>query len=316
MLDHIGKPAIKAGRCDPWRQHMKELAALPNVFCKISGVATEADHRNWTREQLKPYIAHAIECFGFDRIHVRRRLARARSSPCTYPEWVDIVDWVIEGASAEEKRKLFRDNAIRLLPPRPMSADAADALKQRVSTSPRCASSRARPAAAGLRFRRRRGGGRADARAATRPRSTTSSSCRTRCAGSPSATSRSSSSASGWPAGHHRADRPRRAVLARRRSSAARAPPPRPAPPSASATARSARSRSSRRPASPRAGCRSSSTATAASRASSPSAPPAAGYDALVLTIDNQMIGNRERDIRNGFTIPPRSEPTRSRGWR
>ena len=113
VLDHIAKPAIKAGVSDPWRQHMKELAALPNVTCKISGVSTEADHQNWTREQLKPYIAHAIETFGFARCmyggdwHVLELAG-------TYPQWVEVVDWVIEGASAEEKRKLYRDTATRV----------------------------------------------------------------------------------------------------------------------------------------------------------------------------------------------------------
>ena len=112
VLDHIGKPGIKAGISDPWRQQLKELASLPNVHCKISGVSTEADHKNWTREQLKPYIAHTIDTFGFDRImyggdwHVLELAG-------TYPDWVDIVDWVVAGASADEKRKLFRDNAIR-----------------------------------------------------------------------------------------------------------------------------------------------------------------------------------------------------------
>ena len=67
VLDHIGKPGIKAGLFDPWRQHMRELASLPHVWCKISGVATEADHKSWTREQLRPYIAHALDCFGFER---------------------------------------------------------------------------------------------------------------------------------------------------------------------------------------------------------------------------------------------------------
>ena len=111
VLDHIGKPGIKAGLRDPWRQHLKELAALPNVHCKISGVATEADHKNWTREQLKPYIAHAIETFGFERVmyggdwHVLELAG-------PYPQWVEIVDWVVEGATSQEKRKLFRDNAI------------------------------------------------------------------------------------------------------------------------------------------------------------------------------------------------------------
>ena len=113
VLDHIGKPGIKAGLFDPWRQHLRELASLPNVVCKISGVATEADHKNWTREQLRPYVEHAIESFGFDRImfggdwHVSELAT-------TYPEWVEIVAWVVEDCTPEEKRKLFRDNAIRL----------------------------------------------------------------------------------------------------------------------------------------------------------------------------------------------------------
>ncbi len=112
VLDHIAKPAIKAGEFEPWGRNLKELASLPNVVCKISGVTTEADHKTWTREQLKPYIAHAIESFGFDRVmyggdwHVLELAG-------TYPQWVEIVDWVIAGASAEEKRKLYRDNAIR-----------------------------------------------------------------------------------------------------------------------------------------------------------------------------------------------------------
>jgi L-fuconolactonase len=111
VLDHIGKPGIKAGIFDPWRRQLKELAALPNVHCKISGVTTEADHASWTREQLKPYIAHAIETFGFERAmyggdwHVLELAG-------TYPQWVEIVDWVVDGCTAEEKQKLFRDNAI------------------------------------------------------------------------------------------------------------------------------------------------------------------------------------------------------------
>jgi L-fuconolactonase len=112
VLDHIGKPGIKAGVPDPWRAHIKELASLPNVTCKISGVITEADHKAWAREELKPYIAHAIEVFGFDRVlfggdwHVVELAG-------TYPEWVAVVDWIVEDCSPEEKRKLFRDNAVR-----------------------------------------------------------------------------------------------------------------------------------------------------------------------------------------------------------
>ena len=94
------------------RHHRSLAAALPNVSCKISGVTTEADHKSWTREQLKPYIAHAIDSFGFDRVmyggdwHVSELAG-------TYPQWVEVLEWVVDGATPAEKRKLFRDNAIR-----------------------------------------------------------------------------------------------------------------------------------------------------------------------------------------------------------
>ena len=127
VLDHIGKPAIRDGALDPWRAHLAELAGLPNVFCKISGVITEADHRNWTREQVQPYILHAIESFGFDRVmfggdwHVVELAG-------TYPRWVETLDWAVAGATSEEKRKLYRDNAIRfygLEPPQSRQASIA-----------------------------------------------------------------------------------------------------------------------------------------------------------------------------------------------
>ena len=111
VLDHIGKPPIKEGGMDPWRRDLAELASLANVHCKISGVTTEADHRAWTRDQIRPYIEHAIEAFGFDRImyggdwHVLELAG-------TYPDWVDIVDEITRGVSEQDRRKLFRDNAI------------------------------------------------------------------------------------------------------------------------------------------------------------------------------------------------------------
>lgn len=110
ILDHIGKPGIKAGLFEPWGRQLRELAAMDNVSCKISGVATEADHANWTREEIRPYIEHAIDCFGIDRCmfgsdwHV---LGLAGS----YTQWVEIMDWVLAGASADERSRFFRDNA-------------------------------------------------------------------------------------------------------------------------------------------------------------------------------------------------------------
>ncbi|HEX5078342.1 MAG TPA: amidohydrolase family protein [Geminicoccaceae bacterium] len=111
ILDHIGKPAIRDGRLDPWRADIERLAALPNVWCKLSGVVTEADHAAWTREQLRPYIRHAAERFGFERLLFGSDWP-VSSLTHGYGEWVDIVDWALADCGEDERRKLFRDNAI------------------------------------------------------------------------------------------------------------------------------------------------------------------------------------------------------------
>ena len=113
VLDHIGKPGIKAGLIEPWRGAITELARLPNVTCKISGVATEADHGHWTREQLRPYVEHCIAEFGFDRVMFGSDWPVLELAG-SYPDWVGIVDWIAASASADEQRKLFRDTAIRV----------------------------------------------------------------------------------------------------------------------------------------------------------------------------------------------------------
>ncbi len=111
VLDHIGKPPIRAGELDPWRADIRAMAALPNVCCKISGVITEADHDNWTRERLRPYLDHAIESFGIDRVMFGSDWSVSELTHA-YEEWVDIVEWTMSGSAESEMRKLFRDNAI------------------------------------------------------------------------------------------------------------------------------------------------------------------------------------------------------------
>jgi L-fuconolactonase len=111
VLDHAGKPGIRAGLMEPWRTHIAELAALPNVWCKLSGLITEADHANWTRTQLRPYIDHVIERFGFERVMFGSDWPVSEQTH-RYGEWVGIVDQALADASADERRKLFRDNAI------------------------------------------------------------------------------------------------------------------------------------------------------------------------------------------------------------
>jgi L-fuconolactonase len=112
VLDHIAKPGIKAGLLDPWRQRIREMAALPNVVCKLSGVTTEADHAAWTREQLRPYIEQVVACFGVDRIMYGGDWPVSELAG-SYVQWVETLDWATSGMTKSEKRKLFRDNAIK-----------------------------------------------------------------------------------------------------------------------------------------------------------------------------------------------------------
>ena len=113
VLDHIAKPGIKAGLLDPWREHLREMAALPNVVCKLSGVTTEADHKAWTRDELRPYIEHVIECFGPDRILYGGDWPVSELAG-SYLQWLATLDLATAGFSPADKRKLFRDNAVKV----------------------------------------------------------------------------------------------------------------------------------------------------------------------------------------------------------
>jgi len=112
VLDHIAKPGIKVGLVDPWRAQIKEMAAMPNVVCKLSGVTTEADHGTWTPDQLRRYIDHVIECFGPDRILYGGDWPVSELAG-SYLQWLSTLDLATQGFSAADKRKLFRDNAVR-----------------------------------------------------------------------------------------------------------------------------------------------------------------------------------------------------------
>jgi L-fuconolactonase len=110
VLDHIGKPDIKGGLMESWATDISALAQLPNVVCKISGAITEADHAAWKPEQVKPYVAHAIKAFGFERVMFGGDWP-VLTLASDYATWVGLVDEVVAGAKPTEKRKLFCENA-------------------------------------------------------------------------------------------------------------------------------------------------------------------------------------------------------------
>jgi len=67
-IEHLGKPPIAHGGSDGWASDLEAAARLPQVFCTLSGLITEADWSGWNPGQLRPYIAHALGVFGPERL--------------------------------------------------------------------------------------------------------------------------------------------------------------------------------------------------------------------------------------------------------
>ncbi|MBS0613954.1 MAG: amidohydrolase family protein [Proteobacteria bacterium] len=111
VLDHIGKPNIRDGLMEPWAHQIRELAALPNVHCKISGVATEANHSLWTRDELARYIEVAVEAFGFDRIMYGSDWP-VSTDAIAYGEWVALLETLLAGVPATEQHRFWHSNAM------------------------------------------------------------------------------------------------------------------------------------------------------------------------------------------------------------
>jgi L-fuconolactonase len=68
VLDHIAKPDIKGQRREPWASGIRKLAQLPNVYCKLSGMVTEADWKSWKKDDFRFYLHTVLDCFGPDRL--------------------------------------------------------------------------------------------------------------------------------------------------------------------------------------------------------------------------------------------------------
>jgi len=105
ILDHIAKPRIGKNKLSPWKENIQELAMRENVFCKISGMVTEADWTAWTEGQLRPYVDIVLSEFG------PKRLMFGSDWPVLtlasgYGQWVDTFRRFIADLSAEEQEDI------------------------------------------------------------------------------------------------------------------------------------------------------------------------------------------------------------------
>ncbi len=113
VLDHCGKPAIRHGRLEPWRADMACLAAQENVCCKLSGLLTEAEPQRRRDEDLTPYAASVVECFGTERVlYGSDWPVLTLAGSCG--DWYGFTERFTAAWTAAERRRFYADNAIRV----------------------------------------------------------------------------------------------------------------------------------------------------------------------------------------------------------
>jgi L-fuconolactonase len=112
VLDHLGKPGIRAGAFDVWRRDLARLAALPHVWAKLSGLVTEADWRRWTRAELHRYVDAAFDAFGADRLMIGSDWPVCTVAG-TYKDVMEVVTTALERRSAAEREAVLGGTAVK-----------------------------------------------------------------------------------------------------------------------------------------------------------------------------------------------------------
>jgi L-fuconolactonase len=112
VLDHAGKPEIRAARIDPWRAHVEDLASCAHVACKVSGLVTEADLTAWRPEQLEPFVDHLVACFGPDRLLFGSDWPVVKLAT-TYDRWLVTARALVARLPPNARRSVFSDTARR-----------------------------------------------------------------------------------------------------------------------------------------------------------------------------------------------------------
>jgi L-fuconolactonase len=112
VLDHCGKPAIRQRSTQPWSEYVARLAAFENVYCKLSGLLTEAAQA-WCPEDLLPYAARVVECFGQERVLYGSDWP-VLTLAGDYGAWYGFTERFTRGWSATDRRRFYADNAARV----------------------------------------------------------------------------------------------------------------------------------------------------------------------------------------------------------
>ncbi|MFI2619076.1 amidohydrolase family protein [Streptomyces sp. NPDC018584] len=113
VLDHLGKPPIASGALEPWASAVRALAARPNTVCKLSGMVTEADHRTWTVDDLRPYADTVLDAFGPDRLMFGSDWP-VSTLAASYAEVLDVARLLTGELDTRERGEVFGGTARRV----------------------------------------------------------------------------------------------------------------------------------------------------------------------------------------------------------
>jgi L-fuconolactonase len=113
VVDHLAKPLVRTGELEPWAGLMTELAMLPNVACKLSGMVAEADPAAWSPQQFVPYVDHVINAFGIDRVMFGSDWPVCLVT-ASYEETLAATHESLPALTEGERARVFGDNAVSL----------------------------------------------------------------------------------------------------------------------------------------------------------------------------------------------------------
>jgi len=111
VIDHCAKPDIRNKKIDEWKSHIKEIAKQQNVYCKLSGLFTEAPWKNWSPSDFYPYLDVVFDAFGVNRLMFGSDWPVILLSGI-YVQWKSLIEKYMENFRQEDKYQVFSLNAI------------------------------------------------------------------------------------------------------------------------------------------------------------------------------------------------------------
>lgn len=112
VIDHLAKPYIKDKKIDEWKKDMLAIAKYDNVFCKVSGMVTEADWKNWANEDFRPYLDVIVDSFGMNRLMFGSDWPVCLVA-ASYKKMIDVVREYFSTFTKSEQDAFFGGNAVR-----------------------------------------------------------------------------------------------------------------------------------------------------------------------------------------------------------